>query len=223
MTYSDFLNRLTAYAEQDFAVFQRRLIFTKYEILGVRTPTLHKLAKEYLGEFEKIFSFPNEYYEVVAIKLFQAATLPFERFVEHLDECVSLMDNWALCDGFKAKCIKGRKDEFLSVLQAMFFRGGEYEQRYPLVVLLTEYIEPKYLTDIERFIEKADVSRYYVHMAVAWLTAEILVKEYDAGVRLLNRGVLDVKTHNKAIQKAIESYRLTNEQKEFLRSLKIRK
>ena len=223
MKYSDLLNRLTAYAEKDFADFQRRLIFTKYEILGVRTPTLHKLAKEYLDDFEDIFPFPNEYYEVVAIKLFQAAALPYERFVEYLDECVLLMDNWALCDGFKAKCIKNRKDEFLSVLQAIFSRGGEYEQRYPLVVLLTEYVEPKYLMEIGRFIEKTDVSRYYAYMAVAWLTAEILVKEYDAGVRLLRRGILDVKTHNKAIQKAIESYRLTNEQKEFLRSLKIRK
>ncbi len=223
MTYSDLLNRLTVYAEKEFADFQRRLIFTKYEILGVRTPILHKLAKEYLDDFEDIFSFPNEYYEVVAIKLFQVAALPYERFVECLDECVSLMDNWALCDGFKATCIKGRKDELLPVLQAMFFRGGEYEQRYPLVVLLTEYIEPKYLTTIEGFIENADGSRYYVYMAVAWLTAEILVKEYDAGVRILRRGILDVKTHNKAIQKAIESYRLTNEQKEFLRSLKIRK
>ena len=223
MTYLDLLNRLNSYAEVPFADFQRKLIFTKYEILGVRTPTLHKLAKKYQDDFEVIFTFPNEYYEVVAIKLFQAAKLPYNAFIDHLEECVALMDNWALCDGFKAKCIKGRKDEFLSVLQAMFFRGGEYEQRYPLVVLLTEYIEPKYLTDIERFIETADVSRYSVHMAVAWLTAEILVKEYDAGVRLLNRGVLDVKTHNKAIQKAIESYRLTNEQKEFLRSLKIRK
>ena len=223
MTYSDLLNRLTANSEKTFADFQRRLIFTKYEILGVRTPILHKIAKEYLDEFEKIFAFPNEYYEVVAIKLFQVATLPYERFVKYFRECVSLMDNWALCDGFKAKCIKEHKDEFLSALQTLFERGGEYEQRYPLVVLLTEYVEPGYMMDIERFIEKADASRYYVHMAVAWLTAEILIKQYDAGVRLLQRGVLDIKTHNKAIQKAIESYRLTNEQKEFLRSLKIRK
>ena len=223
MKYSDFLDLLSTHAEIDFADFQRRLIFTKYEILGVRTPTLHKIAKEYAKDFEEIFAFPNEYYEVVAIKLFQAAALPYNEFVNSLSKCVSLMDNWALCDGFKAKCIKTNKEDFLPILQQLFACGGEYEQRYPLVVLLTEYVEQKYLTSIQCFIENADTSRYYVHMAVAWLMAEILVKEYESGLSLLKANITDEKTHNKAIQKAIESYRLTNEQKEFLRSLKIRK
>ena len=223
MKYLDLLNRLTAHAEKDFADFQRRLIFTKYEILGVRTPILHKLAKEYANHFEEIFAFPNEYYEVVAIKLFQAAKLPYNAFLGRFEECVGLMDNWALCDGFKPKCIKAHKEEYLSVLRRMFDGGEEYQQRYPLVALLTEYVEPKYLTDIEEFIVKADTSIYYVHMAVAWLLAEVLVKEYSAGVALLKAKKTDAKTHNKAIQKAIESYRLTTEQKEFLRSLKIRK
>ena len=223
MTYSEFLNHLNGYAEKGFADFQRRLIFTKYEILGVRTPILRKLAKEYAVNFEEIFAYPNEYYEVVAIKLFQASALPYERFISYLNDCVLLMDNWALCDGFKAKCIQRHREEFLPILQDMFERGGEYEQRYPLVVFLTEYVETAYLPTIERLIGQADTSRYYVHMAVAWLIAEILVKEYNEGIALLKRGVVDGKTHNKAIQKAIESYRLTNEQKGFLRSLKIRK
>ena len=223
MTYSELLDILNGYAEKEFANFQRRLIFTKYEILGVRTPTLHRLAKKYAAEFETIFAYPNEYYEVVAIKLFQATALPYEAFLKYLSSCVALMDNWALCDGFKAKCIKMHKEKFIPALQDLFAHGGEYEERYPLVVLLTEYVEGKYLPIIEEFLRKADTSRYYVHMAAAWLIAEVLVKEYDEGLGLLKQGVTDSKTHNKAIQKAIESHRLTNEQKEFLRSLKIRK
>ncbi len=223
MKYSEFLDVLAPFAETSYADFQRRLIFTKYEILGVSTPILRKLAKEYASDFEDIFAFPNEYDEVVAVKLFQAAALPYEAFVERVEDCVALMDNWALCDSFKAKCIKKHKDEYLSVLKRLFERDGEYEQRYPLVALLTEYVEAQYLPTIKSFILIADVSRYYVHMATAWLIAEILVKEYNAGVALLKEKVVDGKTHNKAIQKAIESYRLTNAQKEFLRSLKIRK
>ena len=223
MTYLDLLNRLNCYAETSFADFQRRLIFTKYEILGVRTPILHKLAKEYANDFEDIFAFPNEYYEVVAIKLFQAAELPYDRFIEYIDACVAWMDNWAHCDGFKGKCIKSHKKEFFSILRRLFAQGGEYQQRYPLVVLLTEYVEAEYLPIIREFIEKADTSFYYVHMAVAWLLAEVLVKEYEGGMSLLKDKITDEKTHNKAIQKAIESYRITNEQKDFLRSLKIRK
>ena len=223
MTYLEFLDVLTSYKEESFADFQRRLIFTKYEILGVRTPILRKLAKEYKAFFQDIFAFPNEYYEVVFIKLTLVSALQYDKFIAHLDECVTLMDNWALCDSFKAKCIKRRKDEFLPVLEKLFFNGGEYEQRYPLVVLLSEYVEEKYFSALEQFIRKADTKPYYVRMATAWLLAEILVKEYDFGVELLNKRLTDEQTHNKAIQKAVESYRLTQEQKEFLRSLKIKK
>ena len=73
---------------------------------------------------------------------------------------------------------------------------------------------------MENFIRRADLHFYYVHMVVAWLMAEILVKDYDYGLCLLKKRIVDTKTHNKAIQKAIESYRLTQEQKECLRSLK---
>ena len=207
MTYLEFLDILSSKAESAFAQFQKRLIFTKYKIMGVRTPTLRKLAKEYAADFEEIFAFPNEYYEVVFIKLTMVAALPYHRFLEKLEDCVALMDNWALCDSFKAKCLKRHKEEFLPAL---------------LVVLLAEYVEQKYLPTIESFIRHANTAFYYVHMAVAWLLAEVLVKEYDQGIELLNKRIVDIKTHNKAIQKAIESYRLNQEQKEFLRSLKIK-
>ena len=222
MTYSDFIRELQTYAEEDFAVFQRRLIFTSYEILGVRTPILRKLAKKYEKEFDTLFSFPNEYYETVFIKLTVASFLPYERFLRVLDRCVALIDNWALCDSFKAKCIKKNKDAFLSKLKRLFGQGGEYFQRYVLVVLLAEYVETAYLPTIREYLRSANTERYYVHMAAAWLTAEILIKNYEYGVALLQEKFLQPKTHNKAIQKAIESYRLTNEQKGFLRSLKIK-
>ena len=221
MTYLEFLKLLKSYAEQPFADFQQRLIFTKREILGVRTPILRQIAKRYMSNLDEILSFPNEYYEVVFIKLTQVSQLPYNQFVARLDECVSWMDNWALCDSFKAKCIRSHKSEFLPILKTMFQRGGEYEQRYPLVVLLSEYVEKDYLAEIEQFIMVANTGHYYVYMAVAWLMAEILVKEYECGVHLLKRRIIDVKTCNKAIQKATESLRLTKQQKDFLRSLKI--
>ena len=223
MQYSELLKRLNGYAEPTFADFQRRLIFTRYPILGVRTPTLRKLAKEYACNFEKIFEFPDEYYEVVFLKLAQVSALPYDKFVQYLPQCIALIDNWALCDSFRATSIKKNKEIFLPMLQTIFMDGEEYAQRYPLVVLLTEYIEERYFSAIEQFIQSATTERYYVHMAVAWLLAEILVKEYAYGVKLLQKGFTDDKTHDKAIQKAIESYRLNNEQKEYLRSLKIRK
>ena len=222
MNYLELLDILRANAEKGFAEFQKRLIFTQREILGVRTPTLRKLAQIYRKNIKEIFAFPNEYYEVVFIKLTIVSSLDYEEFLHYLDECVALMDNWALCDCFKGKCIKKHKDEFLSVLERIFERGGEYEQRYPLVVLLSEYAEEKYLSVIQDFLRRADTKPYYTYMGAAWLFAEVLIKEYDYGVMLLKKQITDKRTHNKAIQKALESYRLNKEQKERLRSLKIK-
>ena len=222
MTYTEFIEELRSYAEKDFAVFQRRLIFTERQIMGVRTPILRRLATKYKNCVQEFFTYPNEYYETVFIKLAIVSALPYEEFLQYVESCVALMDNWALCDSFKAKCIQKNKEKFLPVLTSMFSKGGEYEQRYPLVVLLSEYMYAEYLPTITEFLRKVDDHYYYVHMGAAWLTAEILVKFYDDGLEILKDGFLSVKTHNKAIQKAVESYRLGKEKKEYLRSLKIK-
>lgn len=225
MQYSELLEKLNKHRETDFACFQKRLIATKQEILGVRTPILRAIAKEVAlnTELEDLFAYPDEYYEVTFIKLTVVSSLPYERFIGYVERCVALMDNWATCDCFKAKCIHERKDEFLSVLEGVFNRGGEYDERYVLVTLLYAYVEDEYLPIVREYLQRADTKPYYVHMAAAWLTAEVLVKRYDFGVCILKERILDTKTHNKAIQKARESFRLTKEQKEFLTSLKIKK
>ncbi|MBQ8295669.1 MAG: DNA alkylation repair protein [Clostridia bacterium] len=222
MTYLQFLNELKQNAEKPFASFQRKLIPTEQKILGVRTPILRALAKRYQANFEEIYAFPDEYYEVTFIKLTLVSALPYNEFLRYVESCVSLMDNWATCDSFKAKCIRKHRAEFLPMLEKLFSNGQEFYQRYVLVVLLSEYVEEKYLNILKNYIQRANTNVYYVHMAVAWLTAELLIKQYDYSVTLLREKVLDAKTHNKAIQKAIESYRLTKEQKDFLRSLKIK-
>lgn len=222
MTYSKFIEKLTPFVEAEFANFQRKLIFTDRKILGIRTPIMRKLAKEFAGDIEDLLSFPDEYYETVFITLTAISKLPYQEFLLYLEKGVSLIDNWALCDSFKAKCIKENKEDFLAVLDNLFKKGGEYFERYVFVVFLTEYIDKKYLSLIKSYMIRANTERYYVHIAVAWLMAEILIKEYVEGIKLLKEGFLPPKTHNKAIQKAIESYRLTIEQKEYIRSLKIK-
>ena len=223
MTYSEFLEELTPYAEADFAKFQQRIINSpSQEFLGIRTPTMRLLAKRHKNDPETLFSFPDRYYEVTFIKLSAASQLPYGQFCAYLDRCVSLIDNWALCDCFKPACLKKHLDDFLPRLENVFAHGGEFYQRYALVTLLGYYVEEKYLPLIEEYLKRADTEKYYVHMAAAWLTAEILVKYYDFGLKLLKNKVLQPKTHNKAIQKAKESYRLTKEQKGTLESLKIK-
>ena len=222
MLYSDFLDNLKSYAKTDFAEFQRRLIPTQREILGVRTPTLRRFAKEYQGDLNELFSYPDEYYETVFIKLTVVSRLPYAHFLVYLEKCVALIDNWALCDSFKCKAITKHRQEFLPILDKLFLDGRGFYQRYVLVSLLSYYVDEPYLPIIKEYILRADTQYYYVHMAVAWLTAEVLIKHYDEGLRLLDAIKTDVKTHNKSIQKALESFRLTQEQKDYLRSLKIK-
>lgn len=223
MQYLSFIEQLKSYAEEDFACFQRRLIPTKQKILGVRTPIMRKIAKSLRDNVGKLMAFPDEYFEVTFIKLTAVSSLSYEQFISYLPSCVEKIDNWATCDSFKAKCILKNRQAFLPVLENIFARRKEFYQRYALVSLLFYYVDKEYLPLIKTCLQRADTSSYYVYMAAAWLAAEVLIKHYEYGLQILNERVLDPKTHNKAIQKAIESYRLTKEQKETLRFLKIKK
>ena len=133
------------------------------------------------------------------------------------------MDNWSLCDLFKAKCILENKENFMLILEDIFSNGSEFYQRYALVTLLYYYAEEGYFPLIKSYLQRANHEKYYVHMAMAWLLAEILIKRYDVGVQWLQERIVENKTLNKAIQKARESFRLNNEQKEYLNTLKISK
>ena len=131
-----------------------------------------------------------------------------------------LAKKWATCDCFTPKCISKHQTEFLPYIEKYLKADAEFYQRFAFTTLLHYYVEEKYLNLIFNCLNGADTDYYYVHMAVAWLTAEILVKYYDAGKEFLKAGTLDKKTHNKAIQKATESFRLTDEQKNELKGMK---
>lgn len=219
MTYEELLRVLNEKSEKAFADFQRKLVFTKSEILGVRTPVLREIAKS-LCESDEIFSFPDDVYEVTFIKLAVASRLPYEKLLPRLDDLVKSIDNWATCDTFRPTCLKKRKEEFLPQIEKYFSWRTEFSERYALVTLLAYYVEEKYLPLIREYLERANVELYYVRMAAAWLTAEVLIKYYPSGVEILKEEILPPKAHNKAIQKARESRRLTNEQKACLETLK---
>ena len=219
--YEELLTELKANAEPEYAAFHKRLLKNdKINVLGVRVPTLRKIAKRYKNAIDPLISLNDEYYEVTFIKLQAVALLPYEQFIDYVDKCVSLIDNWATCDCFAPKCIGGHKDEFLPFIFSFTDSDKEFTQRFALTTLLHFYVEEKYLQIISDTVRKSNRDLYYVHMAAAWLIAEVLVKFYDKGVEYLKLNELDIKTHNKAIQKACESYRLTKEQKDFLRGLK---
>ena len=172
------------------------------------------------GDLENLFAFPDDFYEVTFIKLTAASYLNYGEFTVYVDNCVGLIDNWATCDCFSPKCIAKHRDDFLPYIDKYINSVKEFYQRFALTTLLHFYVEEAYLGKIFQTVKKADTGQYYVHMAAAWLVAEVLAKCYRQGVEFLQLGTLDVKTHNKAIQKANESFRLSEEQKKYLKEIK---
>lgn len=221
MHYGEFLKELEDKADPAYRDFHKKLLKDEnINVLGVRIPCLRAIAKKYRANFDEVFAFPDDFYEVKFVKLTIAAGLPYEKFIEVLPQCVDLIDNWAACDCFAPACIKNHNEEFLPYLETFVQEGGEFRQRFALTTLMKFYLDEKYLDRVLNLMLACDTSLYYVHMAAAWLTAELLVKFYDFGLNILIGQLLDRKTHNKAIQKAIESFRLSDEQKNYLKGLK---
>lgn len=220
MEYSALVRELYALRDEKFAEFQEKIVNPRAQkIVGVRTPVLRRLVKKYRAAWREFLTFPDEYYEVTFLKLNAAALLPFEALLPCLDECVNAIENWALCDTFKPACIAKHREEFVPYIKK-YLAGGEFSQRFALVTLLSFYMEEKYLPLIFGSLQESDTAPYYTHMGAAWLLAEVLVKFYDRGVAFLRENRLDKRTHNKAIQKARESFRLTKGEKDALLSLK---
>ena len=222
MQYRQLLEILEANADSEYAKFHSRLLKNDgINVIGVRIPDLRKIAKQFAGCIDNLMSFPDEYYEVTFIKLTAVSNLKYEEFIKYADSCVSLIDNWATCDCFAPKCIEKHRQEFLPYIEKYLSHEGEFYQRFALTTLLHFYIADEYLDLIFNAIQRVDREKYYyVHMAAAWLMAEVLVKYYNLGVKFLQTETIDKKTHNKAIQKANESFRLSNEQKIFLKGIK---
>lgn len=221
MDYLAFLSEVESCAEENYRDFHKRLLKNdKINVLGVRVPVLRKLAKKYVNEVDQLLSFPDEFYEITFIKLAAVSLLGYEEFIPRLESCVKIIDNWATCDCFSPKCIASHKEEFLPYIRKYAARDGEFEQRFALTSLLHFYVEKKYLETIFALVDKCDTSKYYVSMAAAWLIAETLAKFFPQAKMYLMRNSLDRKTHNKAIQKALESYRLSADEKNYLKGIK---
>lgn len=220
MTYAGLLLELNALADKKYRDFQKKLIATNADILGVRVPQLRKLAQKYRDDLKELLMMPDEYFEVTFLKCLVLGKQDFATFTEGLGEVLPLIDNWATCDCFDAPCIKKNKSDFLPRIAALRFSEHEFTSRFALVQLLKHYCEEEYLPFIFESTEGCDHAKYYVSMAAAWLIAEVLIKHYAAGVEFLKEGTLPAVTHNRAIQKARESFRLTAEQKEELKALK---
>lgn len=196
-------------------------------MIGIRVPVLRNYAKELVKKYEVkelLKQIDDEYYEEIML---QGMIIGFskENFIEiqkYIEEFIPKIDNWAVCDTFCAglKITKQYKDEMWKLLQKYLKFDKEFEIRFGVVMILDYYIEEQYLENNFNIFDSITNSEYYVQMGIAWAISVALIKFYDQTVKYLKTCKLDKFTYNKAIQKAIESYRITDEQKEYLRKMK---
>ncbi len=146
----------------------------------------------------------------------------FEEIKKYIESYIPKINNWALCDVFCAglKITSKYEKEMWQFIQKYLKSDKEFEIRFGVVIILDYYIKEEYLEEIFKIIEKIENDGYYVKMAIAWEISISLIKYYDRTKEFLQKSQLDKFTHNKAIQKAIESYRITEKQKAELRKMK---
>lgn len=214
-------------ADKKYKEFHGGLCPGTDNIIGVRVPVLRDYAKRLAKEYDisdLLDKIDNEYYEEIMLKgmLIGLEKVDFETLQKHIEEFVPKIDNWAVCDVFCGglKLTKKYKKEMWEFIQKYLKSDKEFGIRFGVVMILGYYIEEDYLESDFEIFDFINSKEYYVQMAVAWAISVCLVKFYDETIEYLKTANLDKFTYNKALQKGIESYRITDKQKEELRKMK---
>lgn len=223
--YQEFIIYLKSLGEDSYKNFNKKLVSTKYETLGIRIPLLRKIASEiFRGEYQEFLEVAGStYYEEVMIKGFVIGKIKnLEEFMIYFNSYLDLIDNWAICDCVcnSLKIISKNKEYFLDVIDSLVKSSKVYNVRAGFVLLLSFYVEEEYIDIILKYLNEIKSDEYYINMAKAWLLCEVFVKHQDKGLSFLSSNQLDKFTVNKAISKIRDSYRVSKETKDMILAYK---
>lgn len=196
----------------------------KETVIGIRTPVLRKFAKEYAksGETEQFMrELPHKYYEennlhmmlIEQIKDYDKCISETEKFLPHID-------NWATCDSPLPKCFDKNKEDVLGRAKNWIATDATYVKRYGMGVMMRLFLDEDFKEEYIQLVAGVKSEEYYVNMMIAWYMATALAKQWDAAIPYIQERRLSEWVHRKSIQKAVESYRITPEQKEYLKGLR---
>ena len=225
----DIRKELFALQDEKYQAFQVKLFPTlnPESIIGVRTPDLRSYAKKLLKQ-EEIAEFlsdlPHRYFDENQLHAFIISEMKdYERCIGEVKRFLPYVDNWATCDQMSPKVFKKHLPELLVCIKEWIRSDETYTIRFGVGMLLEHYLDDAFSLEYPEMVAGLRSSEYYVNMMIAWYFATALAKQYEVILPFIENRRLDTWTHNKAIQKALESYRITPEQKEYLKSLKIRR
>ncbi len=219
---------LFALRDESYRTFHKKLIpeISEDKIIGVRTPMLRAYAKE-VAKRPECYAFlqelPHTYYEENNLHgaLLSLLYKDVESYIEELEKFLPYIDNWATCDMMGPKVFKKNLPLVYEYIKKWIASGDTYTIRFGVVTLLGYFLEDAFLPEMLDLAAEISSEEYYVKMAVAWYFSMALVKQYETALPYLEKKILPDWTHNKSIQKAIESRQISEEIKVYLKTLKV--
>ena len=226
MVTEEIREKLFELQDADYRDFARKLIpnVPPERFIGVRTPEMRKLAKELLkqediGDF--LNALPHMYFDENQLHAFIVSGMKdFDGCLSAVERFLPYVDNWATCDQMSPKVFKKHRTELLKAVKRWMALGETYTVRFGIGMLMEHFLDEDFDLAYPEMVASVRSEEYYVRMMAAWYFATVLAKQYAAALPFIEQNRLDLWTHNKAIQKAMESYRITSERKEYLRGLK---
>lgn len=227
MTITEIEKRLFELQDSKYRLFQAKLMPTidAEKIIGVRNPILRSLAKELYKDnsYEEFLNtLPHKYYDEdnlhgYIISLFS----DYDKTIECVDAFLPYVSNWATCDLLSPKSFKKNKDLLIKDISRWLSSKETYTIRFGIEMLMSHFLDGDFKTDYLDEVAKIKSDEYYVNMMIAWFFATALAKQYESTLPYIENHKLDKWVNNKTIQKALESYRITDSQKIYLRKLKV--
>jgi len=220
------LDKLFELKDEKYAEFHSRLIpnIPREKIIGVRVPDMRKLAKEYSkSEESKLFlnDLPHKYYDENLLHGMLISEIKnYDKCINELDKFLPYVDNWAVCDMIYPKVFKNSREKLIEKIKIWTSSKETYICRFGILMLMKHFLDDDFKSEYLGTVANIKSDEYYLKMMIAWFFATALSKHWNETIVYLEREKLDVPVHNKTIQKARESYRITTQQKEYLKSLK---
>lgn len=222
----DIVAEILAMAEPAYADFQAPIVpnIERDRIIGVRIPKLRQLAKQ-LRDTPEIKDFlaslPHKYYEENLLHIILIEDIKdYDECMAQIERFLPYMDCWAVTDDRVPKIVSKHKDELISKVYEWVKSSETYTCRYGLHMLMSQYLDADFKPEYNELAASVRSEEYYVNMMNAWYFATALAKQWESTIPYIEQNRLDTWTHNKTIQKAIESFRISDDQKAYLRTLK---
>ncbi len=218
--------RLAACSNEEYREFQSRLVpnISKETILGVRTPDMRKITKEIKGTAEAesfLRQLPHRYYEENLVHFFLIALIrDFDECAKAVESFLPYVDCWPVCDQSSPKTFAKNHQKLLPLIRKWISSEHVYTARFGIRMLMNEFLGEDFKPEYLEWVATVNGDDYYIKMMVAWYFATALAKKYDESIVYIEEHRLEPWTHKKAIQKAIESFRVSDAHKEYLKSLR---